>query len=240
MGYLGKRRYSTGKAGRGYTKSRKSTTFSRPVMQGRIRRYGKDRFPFPKQLTCQLHMQLQTSATSTEGSFGALSNPLRLNDLSDPTGAMGTARPRWTAQLATIYEKYAVTGCKVEVIVTNAEKIGDVGMGCYDGSAPGSMLELGERENCMVRVIGAAANGGPNSVIVMKKYYDFPKIVGVKKSDYVDEDDYMTSMGSAPGNIVYWNLWHQAYGVSQTSSVSVKVNLTFYCVFKSIADPADS
>lgn len=243
MGYLGKRRYNTGAAGPSTTGNKKARrgyrrTFSRAKVSRGVRTYGKDKLPFPKVLQCQLSLHLQTSATSTTGSFTGLSNALRLNDLSDPTGAMGTEKPRWTNELGAIYAKYVVYAAKVEVIAANAEKIGDIGMTCYDSDAPSSMREIGERDNSMIRVIDAASSGGVTQH-QMVQYYDFAKIVGIPRSQYVNEDDYLTSIGAAPGNIVYWNIWHQAYG-AQTGSVSLKVRVTFYCRFKSWKDPADS
>lgn len=247
MALLGKRSYtasmvaSSSRSGGKRARRTYRRVYKRATIKRGMRVYGKDRVPFPKVLDCRLHLNIQTTATSTTGSFGGLTAALRLNDLSDPQGAMGATKPRWTTQLGALYGKYTVYGAKVTVDASNAEKIGGVGMGCYDGSAPASMLELDERENCESAVIDAAANGGVTQVH-FERYYDFPKIVGIPKSQYLNEDDYKTTLGSspaAPGNIVYWNFWHQAYA-AQTSSTSVKIHVEFFCHLTCIEDPADS
>lgn len=194
------------------------------------------RVPFPIAKYVKMHLNFQVGITSTSGAFTGC-DTLTINSLYDPTGAIGADQPRWFDQLSALYTQYAVYGCKIVAVFSNAEKIGEVGMGAYDASAPASMRELDERENCCTRVIDSAT--GSKTQIVLKKYFNIPKIVGIPKKQYISDDDYLTAVSADPANKVYGKLWFQAYG-GQTSSVNVKVHMTFYGRFSNLADPADS
>lgn len=208
--------------------------YRRPIGNAIKNRY--PRVPFPIQRYVKLHLNYQGSITSTTGSFGNM-GALKLNSCFDPTGGLGATQPRWYDQMTALYNKYACYGCKVVAVISNAEKIGQVGMACYDSSAPSSMLELDERENCVTRVIDAST--GSKTQVILKRYFNFPKIVGIPKKQYVNEDDYLTTVTADPANIVYGDIFYQTYG-AQTGTVSVKLHLTMYVRFSALQDPADS
>jgi len=201
-----------------------------------IRWGGSSRVPFALVKYTKLHLNFDVGITSTSGAFTG-SDGLTINSLYDPTGAIGADQPRWFDQLSTLYNQYSVYGCKIVAVINNSEKAGQVGMGAYDASAPASFRELDERENCISRVIDQT--GGSRTQVILKKYFNIPKIVGIPKKEYVTADDYLADVSSDPANKVYAKLFFQAYG-GQTSSVNIKVHMTFYCRMSGLADPADS
>lgn len=217
---------------------------SRPVRSTyRPREKGKNVFPTKKFV--KLSLYTLPSVTSTTGSFGSLSNRFNINNPRDPAGAGGTSQPRYFDTLfgaddtTAIYKSGHCYGCKVEAYFVNAEKIGDVGICCYgdDTTAPSSFQELGERAYASQKVIEPA--GGTRTVVKFSRYFNFPKMIGVSKKAYLDDDEYMFTSTSNPPTMFNLQCYFQAYG-AQTSSVNIKLRLTFYVKCEELADVATS
>jgi len=163
-----------------------------------------------------------------------------LNSLYDPLQPGGAnTQPRWYEQLAAIYEKYACYAAKMSVICLGAEKMADVGIACYDTSAPASMRELGERDQCQKKTIDISTNGGRNSVLTFTAFYDFAKILGLPRNQYINDTSFWVQNTADPGKKVYFNFYVQGLA-AQTASVTFQWTIQFYAKMGNVEDPADS
>lgn len=198
-------------------------------------KYGKNPFPSAKYFT--LHYNLNESITSTSGSFGNLGNTMVINSAYDPSGALGATQPRWFDQISAIYQYYNVYGARVSVTFSGSEKSGEVAIAGYDVSAPASMREIDEREDGLTRVINDKTSSP--SIMTLKKYFNFPKMMGISNKAYINSEDYNALVTADPANKIYFQAYFQAYG-GQTGSMTVKIHITFYCKFSGLQDPSDS
>lgn len=201
----------------------------------------RSKLVFPTRKFTKLHSYILPSLTSTTGSFASLQYPLKLNFPGDPQGTGGSAQPRYFKTLFGaddsdgVYLRGHCYGVKVTAVFVNAEKIGDVGLCCYDSqsTAPNSFQELGERPFATQKCIDPAT--GTHTQVRLTKFFNFAKMVGLSKKQYLTEDEYEFQYATSPAHTMLGQIFYQAYG-AQTSSVNVKLYLTFYVKCEQLAD----
>jgi len=121
-----------------------------------------DDLPFPNKIICR-HRYAQTF-TLDGGTGSASSFSIGLNDLYQPIA--GGHQPMGFDQMAALYQKYKVLGCKVTATFANISNTLDtgnqyVGLQIHENSSysPSYITQIVERGRCAYKLLGLA-NGG--------------------------------------------------------------------------------
>jgi len=154
----------------------------------------------------------------------------RVNCLNDPNYTGTGHQPMGHDQLALLYNKYRVRGCKYNVVFSNTNVN-------YQGEAivqqrPNSVLsstfeDAMESPYRQFRILGAETSG-PNGI---SGYVNVAKLYGVKKNEISISDAFSSNIGSDPASQVFLNVYVQNQDTATALTIQVRVNLTFYCEF---------
>lgn len=153
-------------------------------------------------------------------------NVFRLNSMYDPdyTGIGG--QPMGFDQLAALYNKFTVYGCKVRISCSQAGAVPTtVVMAPQKGVTYGTLTpdELQERRLSVSKKVTAARPA------VLKRYYPMSGLFGVSKSDILgDEGDYASTITAGPTKNFYLLLGMQPDDSVTASNVYLDVELTYY------------
>lgn len=143
-------------------------------------------------------MYSQDYNVSTDG-FGIYWLQFRLNGCNDPDYSLGGHSVYMWDQLTPLYNRYVVTGCKVEVVgrwrtsgIDTNPLLGNVIMFAGNSSMnlPSSPGDAREKQ------LGYVNAQADTRVYKVSKYYDIAQVIGVSKSR-IRNDDVFSSLVSA-------------------------------------------
>lgn len=146
--------------------------------------------------------------TANPGAAGAIyTQTFRVNDLFDPTSAIGADQPRGFDQLALLYQRYRVRNAKVNIQVCNQNTVATgasiVGFQFTDSStAPTVFTDAIEQGYSVWKLIGPGLDGVANLTMSV----DVAKFKG--KSILDDELSALTT--AAPADVLYCHMFIQA------------------------------
>lgn len=216
------------------TYRRKARTTRRfPLSRTVARIPGPAGFPAAMQIKlkyCTTHAALTSSSADFDW------NQYSLNSIYDPDVDIGGHQPFYRDQLAAIYGRYKVNGCKVKVIgtCTSTEAIMGYGTFNYGYTVPVAVQNAIEHGTFRVQAVSS------QKPIYFQKYYNLSKLAGAGKAAYNDSD-YGAAIGSDPTKTIRFVVGSASSDGGGTSgSASVYVELTYYVRFYELLTVASS
>lgn len=187
--------------------------------------------PFTKKKFCRLvYADTQTLTTGAIDFFGA-EYVYSLNSIYDPLWSTGGHQPYGHDTLATMYKKYKVSGCLVEITFSDPS---------VDGTVVGAMIQppgatatlagntIGkckERPNTMTKPVN---NTGSQAAFI-KSYVPIGKISGLTDLQFkADQNTYSANYGADPAAIPKLRI-SAANSRGTAGTITVRVKLTYYC-----------
>lgn len=152
----------------------------------------------------------------------------RGNSLYDPDFTSTGHQPLYFDQLAAIYNRYRVDGCKIKIVCSTESPIGIMGV-----------LYPTDENNISVTSISSACErtGAQDMVIVPARPYTFtkyvssPAITGLSKAQYQASDKYCPDVNANPDEPWFWNFMTQTVDGTTAANMRVTVCLTYYAWF---------
>lgn len=201
-----------------------------------------DAFGLSNSLTTRLRYVENYTLTSNAGA--ASKQVMRMNSLFDPDFTGTGHQPYYFDQLAALYGRYVVRGCKMTVefsmipsatTTVNPSAPGLVAVvGESDGTTSTTLSTLLELPSCKHTLIGGA-NGGAN-VKRLTLTFSPEKELGLPWSD----DTVTAGVGSNPSKPWFGTLFFAETGLATASSCIAKVQMDFFVTFSARVDVAGS
>jgi len=174
-----------------------------------------------------------TLTVGTGGVLGA-EHIFRLNSLYDPDFTIGGHQPYGFDQVAALYRKYRVDGCRFEVTLTNASEDGLAVMlmlqpsdGTYALAAAGTAYAL-EKPGCIMEVL----NDSGSQVKKIDQHIQIHDIEGLRKAvTDADLTEYSAAVGANPTKFPYLRMAACSLANNTGGTVQVMVKLTFDAKF---------
>lgn len=190
---------------------------------------------FPQRLNTKLEYvdELTLSTQSTLATFGG-EIAFRLNSLFDPYFPVGGHQPYGFDQLNTIYFRYQVHRCMVEVTFSDPSS---------DGLVVGAFAKNLNDPNTLVNATIAAAmerptvwckplNNTGSQQIVFRKLYNLPEMLGLTKAQYENGWPSTSAAVSAdPIQVAYFMVAAANARGGSSQTVTARVRLVFDCSF---------
>ncbi len=169
--------------------------------------------------------------TLTEGGAGAGTYyQYRLNSIYDPdfSGAGSTAVGY--TQMSNLFGSYRVTRTRIKLrfssLSSGVQTVGFVAG--LNTTFIASYEKIAAEPNTWARML--TNTSGPNSMAELDCVLDLPKLCGITRRQYIDENDYSATFGNNPARNLYLSLY--TYGSSASAqSVAVDVRLVFEVEF---------
>lgn len=153
-------------------------------------------------------------------------NVFRLNSPYDPDYSGVGGQPMGFDQLAALYNKFTVYGCKV--VVTCAQ-VGAVPTTVV--MAPQKVVSYGTAtpDELQERRLSVSRKCTAERPCVLKRYYPMSGLFGVSKRDILgDEGDFASSSSASPTKNFYLLVGQQPVDSASGTSVYMDVELTYY------------
>lgn len=187
--------------------------------------------PFPKKMFCKLvYSDTQIITTGAIDFFGP-EYVYSLNSLYDPLWSTGGHQPYGHDTLATMYKKYKVSGCLVELTYSDPS---------VDGTVVGALIQppnetatisgntigkIKERPNSFTKPV---ANSGSQSAYI-KSYVPIGKISGLTPLQFKsDLNTFSALYGADPVHIPKLRI-SAANTRGTAGTITVRVKLTYFC-----------
>jgi len=148
-----------------------------------------------------------------------------LNSIYDPNSSGTGHQPYGHDTYATMYNKYRVIGCRVQLIFTTPGAANDIicVMAPSSNTSSGMTgLQLYQVQEWPQSVCGILPSTGERRC-VLQANYDMATQAGVSKAVYLAGDEYEAAIGSSPNKAVY--LTFNSGCVDGTGSVQCKVQV---------------
>lgn len=155
----------------------------------------------------------------------ASTNIMRLNSLWDPDQSGVGAQPYYRDELAALYNKYCVYGCKVKATYAI-----DSGISCTVGfKAQNDTSVLTNANLALERPEAKTVIINPGQrTITQTKYYAMNQLFGVRRSTILDENDYKATANTNPANEQYLQIFAQPSDNFTASVGRIVLRMTFY------------
>jgi len=164
----------------------------------------------------------------------------RVNSFFDPDFTGIGHQPLGYDQMAALFERYIVTGCKYKITFNNltANQAGYVGVQISDKEVAGGVFRnILEQGQCQWEPI--AAPGGV-STVTLTGYVDCPKVMGQTYQEYIGDSENGAVVGSNPTDNVWMTVFVADQNISSGPNCTVAVELTMYGQFMGSAQTAES
>lgn len=192
--------------------------------------------PFPDRMSVKLlYSDVKTFALSAAGNAQTV---FSLNSIYDPDVTGIGHQPRGHDELATLYKRYRVSGCKYEIVpywagaanevpskwsvfVSQNSATTIISAGNYD-------MEESPLRVAPVQYFGGSTNQFINTTINGKAsgYIDLKSVYGCR--DIADDDGAEAGMGSSPTRGAYLIIACQNANSAVTTNIAFNVTLTYY------------
>lgn len=171
---------------------------------------------------------------STDG-VGIYWHNFRLNGLYDPDASLGGHQPYFYDQLTALYNKWTVTGCKVNIVgrwrTSNIDLNPLVGnlllypVSPTVATLPTSVGNAREQQLTEVRTFA------DTSVFNVSRYYDISQLAGLPRSRIINDDVYSGSTTADPGQQFYLYVGMVNQSMSYVLNFQGTITLTYYVTF---------
>lgn len=201
----GKRPYRRRRAGRYYSMKATPLSLTAPAMYTKLR-----------------YRQKIALTASTTFQY----NVFRLNSVYDPdyTGVGG--QPMGFDQLAGLYNKFTVYGCKARITCTQA---GSIPTTCV--MAPQKVVTYGSAtpDELQERRLSVSKHCTTERPVTLTRYYPMSGLFGIPKKDIIgDEGDFAGSSSASPAKNFYLLVGQQPVDSTSGTIVYFDIELTYY------------
>lgn len=187
--------------------------------------------PFkPKMFVRHKYCELSTLTAGTAGIMGT-EIIYRLNDLYDPYFSGGGHQPYGRDTMAGIYNRYKVSGCKIDLTFTDPSADGmAVACAIQDSTESATLTNLQvdeaqEKQNCIVKFLN---NTGAQKVNI-KKYMPIHMVEGLTKLQFkADIENYSANASNSPVSTPFVRIAIGNVTGTTGGTVHCMVKLTFY------------
>lgn len=193
--------------------------------------------PMPKSFATKL--KYSTTLQLDPGIAGlAAVHVFAANDAFDPDVSGAGHQPRGFDQLMTMYDRYTVVGSKITINCANndASSAQTVGISLRDTSTiTGDENNYLEGKYTVHKLLGARdgmSTGTLSKTFSTRKFFTVPSPLS--------EDDLAGTAGLSPNKLAFFHLWAAPTAASDTTTVSVVVNLELSIVLTGYIQPAQS
>lgn len=190
--------------------------------------------PFPPRRNYKLTFsQTYLFPVGAGGVFGQ-ENIYRLNSLFDPDETGVGHQPYGFDQVATLYKRYKVNGCLVEVTWNDPNQDGiAVGMMMTPPSSVTTLAGLGfDAANEKPFTTTRSINNSGSQKIYMKTYIPISKACGITKAQFSNDlDSYTALVGTNPALSPRIRLACCSPAAGVGGNVQAQIKMTFYCSF---------
>lgn len=186
----------------------------------------------PEEMTIKLVYHDSYTHTHTSGAIQLWE--FRANSVYDPDYTYTGHQPTGFDEMAALYQRYLVTGCKIEVEASPLSSSGS--------SVPIVVAILPRLEqNSITDINTVVENPKAISTVVtgnvadanqhyhLSKYINVAKLFGVKSVQ--DDLDYSSVVTSNPTAVAFYSLYSNSANGSSTSIVALTVTLTYWVKF---------
>ena len=148
----------------------------------------------------------------------------RLNSMYDPDYSFIGHQPYYYDQMASLYDRYTVFGCKVVLRAATDKKNGIIGFKAQpDVTGIASAVQALERPMVKYAIINS---GGPSTTL--SSYYRMSSLFGVSRKTIADEQNYSALNTANPTNTYFVQVFAQAADSLTPLDVSITLELTYY------------
>lgn len=193
--------------------------------------------PFPAFKYCKLtYSQRFTLTAGTAGIIGT-EQVFRLNSLYDPDFTGTGHQPYLFDQVAALYRKYIVSGCKIRATFTDPGVSGTTGTYCYamlQASGGSDTLTGSDQDYIREQPLtwSKFISDTGNQKAVLNQYVSMPKLEGLTRIQWGAEvATYGASVGANPSRTPYLRVAIGSDTGAANASCTVRVDLQYYCKF---------
>jgi len=169
-------------------------------------------------------------------SFTGLGTPVyhqyNLNSLYDPDRSGGGHQPLGFDQLAALYNRYRVYGCKWKIYFTNRDTSYQCEVAAQsrpNSSVALDMSTIWESPYIKKCILGVEGSGQANKTIF--GYSSIAKVFGVPKLQVKTDDGFAALIGASPAITPILTLYMQNQTTTTSAVVAYRVVLEFLCEF---------
>lgn len=187
--------------------------------------------PISDRYFCKLNYTSLHSITYT-GVGSAASYQFRLNSLFDPDYTGAGHQPMGFDQLAALYQRYRVYGCKWRVVFASQDTSQHVEVAVQSRPNPTistNMQDILEKQYITKAVLGVEGSG--QGVRTLSGYTSISKIRGVPKSVVKNESDYGALISANPVFQPCLNIFVQNMNTAASVVCNFRIHLTFFAEF---------
>lgn len=175
-------------------------------------------------LRVRLPYSYQGSLVEGAAALGA-SYSFRINDVFDPDFSGGGLQPLGFDQYTQFYGRYHVWGFHYELTFsTRTTTPIYVGTNFSAQSTLPAVAIAWFVVNSTVRTKGLGANSGSNNVVTLRGRANIPDVLGVKRSEYSDQD-FSAAVAGTPARVGYLHVW--TVGRSAVATVDISARLWY-------------
>lgn len=197
----------------------------------KITKFGS--YGLPKAIFTKLTYSEHIALTSTSGSVGSYF--FSLNNTYDPNTTGVGSQPYMRDTYAAMYNKYVVTGCKLKFLIST-DNAYDMLLTTRNVVSTVSLSDIDlEVQRGAQRTLVSSARPVSRS-----NYYSIAKTYGVSKSRVLNDDVFGAAVSTGPARAAYLGLCYCTQDRTNTATMNVEVEMTFYVKFYEPADQAAS
>lgn len=187
--------------------------------------------PISDRYFCKLNYTSLHALTYT-GLGAAATYQFRLNALFDPDLTGVGHQPMGYDQLAALYQRYRVYGCKWKVTFVSQDTGAHLEAAVEarpNTSIQTNMQDILEKPYVKKVVLGVEGSG--QAVKSISGYTSIAKIRGVSKQTVKSEGDYGALTGLLPTHTPCLNIYIQNMNTAATATCNFRINLTYFSEF---------
>ncbi len=158
-------------------------------------------------------------------------NSFRGNGPFDPDSTGGGQQPGGFDQWASLYSRYRVTSCSIELQIVNESPT----VTCVTLFPTLTNATPSNYQNATVipykRQVLVAGSGGRNTSYI-KSYMSTAKITGLTEAAILAEDDFQSPTGTLPLQEWFWGIFVNQLDATTALDLLMTVNLTYYIRFE--------
>jgi len=185
---------------------------------------------FPSRQFVKLVYQDYLTGTSSGGTF--VSGTYGLNSLYDPDSAIGGHQPYYFDQLSTIYARYRVLKCKID-IDGSVDKMCLVSMKGWPSNYSISLntAELLEQPRNTNKIVNE------DNKFHISRTFQCNEVEGITKTMYENDIDFQAGIGGNPTRLIQASVSFIHPDGSTAVAVEAVVRLTYYGVMSTARNP---
>lgn len=163
--------------------------------------------------------------TMNSSGIAPASATYRGNSAFDPNFAVGGHQPLYYDQLAAIYNRYRVTGCKIKLTMSTPS-VNPIAVVMYPTDE--ANINIADISSACERTWASEGTVNWAQNLTWKRYFDSAKVCGVSKQEYMGSDKYCPANTADPDEPWYIKILAQTTDQTTPSDLRVTACLTYY------------